>query len=84
MLFQYKNCIDCTRLVNFKFANNLIELIFIIKCKEAPLITSVEQTSENTVLVKWNVDNNYEITRYRIMFKDMSNLVKEWPSKQTN
>lgn len=53
----------------------------VLTAPEAPLITSVEQTSENTVLVKWNVDNNYEITRYRIMFKDMSNLVKEWPTQ---
>lgn len=59
----------------------IIHLLNKLYFKEPPVITSVEQTSENTVLLKWNVDNNYVITRYRILFKDLSKTIKEWPGK---
>lgn len=51
---------------------------------EAPVILSVEQTSERTAIIKWNIDNTYDVTRYRLFFTDNGGSRKEWPSILTN
>ena len=49
---------------------------------KAPVISSVEQTNQNTIKITWSTQNLSEIKRYRLFYTDnISSVLKELQRK---